>query len=123
MSWWNTASSWASNLFSGSSSGSSSSNSNIWSSIISGVGSAAGSYMSGKSSDKDFANSLEAIQAQGLQSRQSLQFAAQLEDFYKQKGTQRKRAALNSYGKYNLMGDIMPTTSAPVDVPAQPVLT
>lgn len=118
MSWWNSAASWASSAYSGSGGGSS----NIWGGIMSGLGSAAGAYLSNKGKDKDTKASLEAIGLQGLEQRRSLQYGAALEDFYKQKDKQRRRASLDSYGRYNLMGDIMPTTTPPVDVPTAPTL-
>lgn len=112
MSWWQSA---VSAVSGGSSS-------NIWGGIISGIGSAAGSYLSSKSKDKDTQASLEAIGLQGLESRKTLQFGAQLEDHYKQEDKRRRRASLDTYGKYNLMRDLMPTTSTPVEVPKAPTL-
>lgn len=117
MSWWDTAASWYSD-----SGSSSSGNGNIWGAIISGIGSAAGGYMSGKAAEGSSQDNEKLVGLKGIEDRKSLAFAGQLEDFYKQKEKQRKRASLNSYGQYNLMGKIMPTSTPPVDVPAQPTV-
>ena len=116
MSWWDTAASW---YDSGSSSGG---DSNIWGAIISGIGSAAGGYMSGQAAKGQSEDNEKLVGLRGLEERKSLAFAAQLEDLYKQKEKSRKRLALNSYGQYNLLGNIMPTSSPPVEVPATPTV-
>lgn len=120
MSWWDTASSWASNISDAysSSSSSSSGNGNIWGAVISGIGSAASGYMQGKNKE----DTEKLIGLKGIEDRRNLDFAAKLEEYNKQKDKQRKRASLNSYGQYNLMGDIMPTTTPEVDVPARPTI-
>ncbi|WQZ00971.1 hypothetical protein [Stenotrophomonas phage StenR_269] len=120
MAWWDTASSWASNISDAysSSSSSSSGNGNIWGAVISGIGSAASGYMQGKNKE----DTEKLIGLKGIEDRRNLDFAARLEDFNKQQEKQRKRASLNSYGQFNLMGDIMPTTTPAIDVPARPTI-
>lgn len=104
----------------------SSGNSNIWGAVISGVGSLASSYLGSKSKDKDNAAAMmmskEQIEAQGYQSRLNSLFESQLVDYYKQVDKSRDRVALNQYGRYNLMNNLMPTESPQVQVPKQPTV-
>lgn len=120
MSWWDTASSWFS------SGSSSSSNSGMWSSILSGVGSYASDYLKRKD-DKDtlatsFENALEAQRQKGIEERRTLSYAAELEDYYNQQNKLRDRTAVSPYGKFNLMQNLMPTTSTPISTPTKPSL-
>ncbi len=114
MAWWDTVSGWFSD------SGSSSGNSNIWGGIISGIGSAASGYLGSKSKDKDIAANERMVAQKGYEDRLSMQFAQQLQDYDRQLERSRNRAALNTYGQFNLMDKIMPTTSTPVQVPQMP---
>lgn len=113
MAWW-----------SGFTSSGSSGNSNIWGAVISGVSSLASGYLGSKSKEKDNAAALmmtkEQIEAQGYQNRLNSQFEADLLDYYKQKDKARDRVALNQYGRYNLMDNLMPTSSPQVEVPNKP---
>lgn len=65
----------------------------------------------------------EKAKLEGAEERRSLGFAADLEDFYKQKDKSRKRAAIDTYGQFSLMDRWAPNaTAAPgVDVPNKPV--
>jgi hypothetical protein len=65
----------------------------------------------------------EKAKLEGAEERRSLGFAADLEDFYKQKDKARKRAAIDTYGQFSLMDRWAPNaTAAPqVDLPTKPV--
>lgn len=122
MSWWDTAKSWGGAAIDAYKGTSSETKTGIWSSVLSGVGSFASSYLDKKTNKENNAFTLEAMIAKGIEERKTLSYGAQLEDYYKQKNKQRQRAAVNSYGQFNLVKDVMPTNSPPVDVPAMPSL-
>ena len=67
----------------------------------------------------------ETAKIQGTEQRKSLDFSAQLEDFYNQKNKARKRLALDSYGAFSLHKRYAPTLkpTAAVEVPTKPVAT
>lgn len=91
----------------------------IWAAALTGLASAAGSWLSGKSQKKA---AEKQAKLQGQEERKTIQFQSQLEDFYKQQERQRNRQALNTYGRFSLMSDIMPTTSPDVKVPLKPTV-
>lgn len=64
----------------------------------------------------------EKAKLEGAEERKTLGFAADLEDFYKQKDKARKRAALDTYGQFSLMDRWAPNAApAPaVEVPNKP---
>jgi hypothetical protein len=109
------SSSWIKNLFGGSGSGSSS-GSGIFGSLLSGLGGAASAMLSGKD--------LKAgIEAQGKESRRSLDFEAALKDYYTQEDKRRKRIALDTYGQFSTIKQYAPKykNTPPVIVPTKPV--
>lgn len=83
--------------------------------LLSGLGSAADSYMGAKMDEKTAAR-------MGLEQRKTAAFAGELEDYYKQKGKQRKRVALDTYGQFSTTNRWAPNmTAAPaVEVPVKP---
>lgn len=101
---------WLSNLFGG---GGSSGSNSLFQGILGGLGAAADAYMGEK-----------AQREKGRQERQTIGYAAELEDFYQQKNKARKRAALDTYGQFSLMSRYAPTASrmVPLDQPAKPGL-
>lgn len=65
----------------------------------------------------------EKAKLEGAEERRSLGFAADLEDYYKQKDKARKRVAVDTYGQFSQLDRWAPNaTAAPaVDVPNKPV--
>lgn len=104
---WNSAKSW----FGGGGTGQQSGASNIFGAMLGGLGGAAGAYMDEK-----------AVEKASKESRKSMDYQAQLTDYYKQQDKARKRVALDTYGQFSLMDRYAPGRSAtpPVTVPAKP---
>ena len=65
----------------------------------------------------------EKAKLEGAEERRSLGFAADLEDYFKQKDKVRQRAALDTYGQFSLMDRWAPNAAAApaVDLPTKPV--
>lgn len=86
-----------------------------------------GAMLGGLAGGADAKLGIEAVREkarlEGAEERRSLGFAADLEDYYKQKDKARKRTAIDSYGQFSLMDRWAPNaTAAPaVDVPTKPV--
>lgn len=99
-----------SSLFGGSSGGS-----DIFKAILGGVGGSADAKLMIELAEKK-------AKTEGTEQRKSLDFSAQIEDYYNQLGKQRKRTALDTYGQFDLSKRWAPnmTPSAPVQVPTKP---
>lgn len=105
--WWSTIGNWL-----GGSDGAGGTNaSNIFGAMLGGLGGAAEAFMSE-----------ENIEAMGREQRRTLDFTAQLEDYYGQKDKARKRTALDTYGQFSLMDRWAPNyvDTPPVQVPTKP---
>lgn len=89
--------------------------SDIFKAILGGIGGSADSKL-------QMEMAKETAKIQGTEQRKSLDFSAQLEDFYNQKNKARKRLALDSYGAFSLHKRYAPTLkpTAPVEIPTRP---
>lgn len=105
--------SWLTTLFGGSSS---SIGGDIFKAILGGIGGSADAKL-------NLEMAKETTKLKGFEDRKSLDFTAQLEDFYKQQDKVRKRAALDTYGQFSLLNRYAPNTApaAPVQQPVKPV--
>ena len=113
--WTNTAINAYSALKGNNSTGASGGGTNWSQALLSGLGSAADAYMGNKMDEKTVARA-------GMEQRKSAAFAAELEDYYKQKGKQRKRVSLDTYGQFSTTNRWAPNMVAaqPVQVPTMP---
>lgn len=118
---------WLSNLFGGSSGNNSSGN--IFGALLSGLAGGAASSLDAKS-QKELQvlrgqQAIDALKAQGLESRKSLDYEYQLKDYYGQQDKARKRVALDTYGQFSQMNRIKPnyTASPGVQMPAKPIVS
>ena len=117
MSWWSSVSTGLGNYFSSGSG---------WGDLLGGVMAGIGGSAAAKREDKASAQSHEwalALAAlKGTEDRRTLDFQAQLDDFYTQKDKQRQRTALDTYGQFSVQHRRTPgySTTASVDVPTQP---
>lgn len=91
----------------------SSNSSDIFKAILGGVG----GYATAKIDEKT-------AKEAGRQQRKTLDFQAQLTDYYKQKDKVRKRAALDTYGQFSLLDRYAPnrTPSGSIDQSNKPAL-
>lgn len=112
-----------SGMFGGGSSGGSSSG--IWGNIFQGILGGLGAMASGNGNQ-----GLSADQQVGLgwhqeeAARRNIGYAAEMEDYMKQKDKMRKRAALDTYGQFSLLSKYAPNYKAapPVDPGTKPGL-
>lgn len=72
-----------------------------WSDLLSGVAAVASSSSDKKKDKTDFEQALQTIDRTGLNQRKSTAFERDLEDYYKQADTQRKRIAIDTYGQFS----------------------
>lgn len=65
------------------------------------------------------------MREKGRQERATVNFTAELKDYYEQKGKAVKRNALDSYGQFSLTDRYAPNMAkvAPIDVPNKPTLS
>lgn len=101
-----------SSLFGGSNGGS-----DIFKAILGGIGGSADAKLMVELAEKK-------AKAEGVEQRKSLDFSAQLEDYYGQLNKNRKRVALDTYGQFDLTKRWAPSanvTVPPVQVPTKPV--
>lgn len=91
--------------------------SDIFKAILGGIGGSADAKLMVELAEKK-------AKAEGIEQRKSLDFSAQLEDYYGQVTKNRKRVALDTYGQFDLTKRWAPnaTPSAPVQVPTKPVV-
>lgn len=133
-SWWSGSSnsgdsggfSWG-NIIGGLFGGGSSNNSgsNIWGQMLAGaVGGAGQQGMNAETIKMQGDNAIRGIQESAKQSRQTANFAAELKDYYDQKGKAAKRNALDTYGQFSLTDRYAPNMAkvAPIAVPTKPQL-
>lgn len=100
-----------SNIFGGGGSG------DIFKAILGGIGGSADAKLMIEAAQKK-------AEIEGKEQRKSLDFSAQLDDFYNQKGKERKRLALDTYGQFDLTKRWAPNYAPnvpPVQVPTKPV--
>lgn len=110
--------SWLSSLFGGGGGGSSGGGiwGNIFQAILGGVSGSADAKLGIEMAEKK-------AKIEGVEDRKTLDFTAQLNDYYNQLGKQRKnKVALDSYGQFSLMNRYAPnyTPSPGVQVPTKP---
>lgn len=89
----------------GSAMSSGSSGGSIWGSVFQAVLGGLGSSSEAKLSMKMME---EGGKLKGYEDRKTLDFTAQLEDYYKQEDKVRKRAALDTYGQFSLLKKYAP---------------
>ena len=90
--------------------------------VMAGIGGAAAAKREDKASEQSHEWALALAALKGGEDRRTLDFQAQLDDFYKQKDKQRQRTALDTYGQFSVQHRRTPgySTTASVDVPTQP---
>ena len=93
----------------GSSGGGSSGGSNMWGNIFQGILGGLGGMASGGGGDQlSLSDRVHLIKEESTEQRRNIGFAADMEDFYKQKNKLRQRAALDTYGQFSLLGRYAP---------------
>ena len=90
--------------------------------VMAGIGGSAAAKREDKASEQSHEWALALAALKGGEDRRTLDFQAQLDDFYKQKDKQRQRTALDTYGQFSVQHRRTPgySTTASVDVPTQP---
>lgn len=118
---WSSIASGIGGLFSGG--GSSGGGGNMWGNIFQGLLGGIGAAVGGGGDEGlSMQERIGLMQEESHEARRNIGFAADMEDFYKQKDKMRKRAALDTYGQFSLLSKYAPnyTPAPPVDPGVRP---
>lgn len=91
--------------------------------VMAGVAGSAAANQAEKTAAQSHEWALALAALKGAEDRATLDLQAQLEDYYLQKGKQRQRTALDTYGQFSVQHRRTPgfTTAPAVDVPNKPI--
>lgn len=100
-----------------------SSSGNMWGNIFQGILGGLGAMASGSGQKgPSVGEQVGLTQFQATEARRNIGFAADMEDYYKQKDKMRRRAALDTYGQFSLLSKYAPNyqPAAPIDPGVRP---